>query len=195
LPWAVGRTRQRCHRRNRCCQKKQNRRICRPGHPEGFQIDRKANRIFVNVPRSRTIVVIDGLTGKQTATWPLKDASGNFPMAFDDDAQRVLVAFRTPAKLGAFSAADGRSVASVDLCGDADDLFVDAKRHRAYVSCGQGFINVLDTQDPGYRRLARIRTVSGARTSYFVPSIDRFFLAVRATSTEPAAIWMFRLAP
>ncbi len=164
-------------------------------HPEGFQLDRKTNRIYVNVPRSRSIVVIDGLTGKQTATWQLKNAGGNFPMAFDENARRVLVAFRTPAKLGAFSAADGQSVARVDLCGDADDLFVDAKRLRAYVSCGQGFIDVFDTQDPGYRRLAQVPTVSGARTSYFVPSVDRFFLAVRATAAEPAAIWVFRPAP
>jgi hypothetical protein len=86
-------------------------------------------------------------------------------------------------------------MASIDLCGDADDVFVDAKRHRAYVSCGQGFIDVFDTNDPGYRRSARIPTVSGARTSYFVPSIDRLFLAAPATSTEPAAIWVFRAAP
>jgi len=166
-----------------------------PAHPEGFHLDGKANRIFVNVPTSRTIVVIDGLTGKQTATWPLSGLSGNFPMAFDDGAQQVLVAFRTPAKLGVFSAADGRNVASVDLCADADDVFVDAKRHRAYVSCGQGFIDVFDAQDPGYRRTARIPTIFGARTSYFVPSIDRLFLAARATSAEPAAIWVFHPAP
>ena len=166
-----------------------------PAHPEGFQFDRKSNRIFVNVPKSRAIVVIDGATGKHAATWPMTNAGANFPMAFDDDAQRVLVAFRAPARLGAFSAADGRTVASVDLCGDADDVFVDAKRHRAYASCGQGFIDVFDMQNPGYRRLARIPTVPGARTSYFVPSIDRLFLAARATTTEPPAIWVFRAAP
>jgi len=166
-----------------------------PAHPESFQLDSKTNRIFVNVPRSRIIVVIDALTGRQTTTWPMTNVRGNFPMAFDDDAQRVLVAFRTPAALGVFSAADGRNVANVDLCGDADDVFVDAKRHRTYVSCGQGFIDVFDTQDPGYRHTARIPTVSGARTSYFAPSIDRLFLAVRATSAGPAAIWVFRPAP
>jgi YVTN family beta-propeller protein len=164
-------------------------------HPEGFQFDRKTNRIFVNVPRANAIVVIDGSTGKQPATWPMTTAGGNFPMAFDDDGQRVLVAFRSPAKLGAFSAADGKNLASVDLCGDSDDLFVDAKRHRAYASCGQGFVDVFDLQDAGYQRLVRVPTVSGARTSYFAPSIDRFFLAVRSTSAEPAAIWVFRPAP
>jgi DNA-binding beta-propeller fold protein YncE len=165
-----------------------------PAHPEGFQFDRNTNKIFVNVPKAGAIVVLDGLTGKQTATWPLKGAGGNFPMALDDAAQRVLVAFRAPAKLGAFST-DGQSVTAVDLCGDADDVFVDSKRHRAYVSCGQGFIDVFDIHDAVYRRLERIPTVPGARTAIFEPSTDRLFLAVRATSTETAAIWVFRAGP
>jgi len=164
-----------------------------PAHPEGFQFDRKANQIFVNVPRSRAIVMLDAISGQQKAAWPMKDAGANFPMALDEDAQRVLVAFRSPAKLGAFSARDGESLASVELCGDADDLFVDAKRGRVYVSCGEGFLDVLDARD--YRRLARVPTVRGARTSYYVPSMDRLFLAVRAASPEPAAVWVYRPVP
>ena len=95
----------------------------------------------------------------------------------------------------AFSARDGESVASVELCGDADDLFVDAKRGRVYVSCGEGFIDVFDARAGDYRRLARVPTVRGARTSYFVPSVDRLFLAVRAASLAPAAVWVYRPVP
>jgi YVTN family beta-propeller protein len=164
-----------------------------PAHPEGFQHDRKTNQIFVNVPRSRAILMLDAISGQQKAAWPMKDAGANFPMAIDEDAQRVLVAFRSPAKLGAFSARDGERLASVELCGDADDLFVDAKRGRVYVSCGEGFLDVLDARD--YRRLARVPTVRGARTSYYVPSTDRLFLAVRAASLEPAAVWVYRPVP
>jgi hypothetical protein len=76
---------------------------------------------------------------------------------------------------------------------DADDLFVDAKRHRVCVSCGEGVIDVFDSQT--YRRLARIPTVAGARTSFFSPEIGRFMLALRATAREPAAIWLFRPVP
>jgi DNA-binding beta-propeller fold protein YncE len=166
-----------------------------PAHPEGFQLDRKTNRIFVNVPKSRAVVVLDAATGGQTAMWPMTGARGNFAMAFDDEAQRVLVAFRAPARLEAFSAVDGRNMAKVDLCGDADDVFVDPKRRRAYVSCGQGFIDVFDIHDSRYSRSARIPTVPGARTSYFEPSIDRLYVAARATSSEPAAIWVFRAVP
>ena len=72
-------------------------------------------------------------------------------------------------------------------------LFVDAKRHRLYVSCGEGVIDVFDSQT--YRRLARIPTVPGARTSFFAPEIDRFMLAVRATARESASIWLFRPVP
>ncbi len=88
---------------------------------------------------------------------------------------------------------DGAAVAAVDACGDADDLFIDAKRQRVYVSCGEGAIDVFDAQT--YRRMARIPTVPGARTAFFAPEIDRFMLAVRATAREPAAIWLFRPAP
>jgi DNA-binding beta-propeller fold protein YncE len=166
-----------------------------PAHPEGFQLDGNTNRIFVNVPRAGAIVVVDGQTGEQIAAWPLRGAGGNYPMALDEAAQRVLVAFRSPAKLGAFSTADGQNVGTFDLCGDADDVFVDAKRRRAYASCGQGFIDVFDIRDAAYRRLARIPTVPGARTAYFESATDSLFLAVRATSAEPAAIWVFRAGP
>ena len=166
-----------------------------PAHPEGFQLYRKTNEIFVNVPRSKAIVVLDGGSGQRKATWPMKEAGANFPMILDEDAERVLVAFRSPPKLGVFSAGGGEPVASVELCGDADDVFMDAKRALVYASCGEGFLDILNARDRDYRRLARLPTVRGARTSLYVPSIDRLFLAVRSTSTEPAAVWVYRPVP
>lgn len=82
----------------------------------------------------------------------------------------------------------------VETCGDADYVFVDRKRHRVYVSCGEGVVDVLQSGEAGYSRLARAPTVSGARTSLFVPGLDRLFVAVRAAPNEPAAIWVFRPA-
>jgi DNA-binding beta-propeller fold protein YncE len=164
-------------------------------HPEGFQLDPGSNRIFVNIPKAQAIAVVDRQSGRQTATWPMHTAGGNFPMALDQAEQRVLVAFRNPAKLGAFSMDDGNLIASPDICGDADDLFVDANRHRIYISCGEGFIDVLDSADRSYRRVARIATVAGARTSLFVPEMDRLMLAVRASGGEPAAVWVFQPMP
>jgi hypothetical protein len=90
------------------------------------------------------------------------------------------------------SAADGSVVGSLDTCGDADDVFVDAKRHRVYVTCGAGMIDVFEDRGVSYQRIGQTSTVSGARTSLFVPEMDRLFVAVRASGSEPAAIWVFR---
>ena len=94
----------------------------------------------------------------------------------------------------ALASQDGHVVAKAETCGDADDVFVDPKRRRVYVSCGEGVVDVLEPGETGYRRVARVPTVSGARTSLFVPELDRLFVAVRAASHEPAAIWVFRPA-
>ena len=164
-------------------------------HPEGFQLDPSGNRIFVNLPKAQAIAVVDGQFGKQTNSWPTKVAGGNFPMALEQGARHVLVAFRNPAKLGAFSMDDGSLAASPDICGDADDLFVDANRGRVYISCGEGFLDVLDSRQGAYRRVARIATVAGARTALFVPEMDRLMLAVRASGREAAAIWVYQPSP
>jgi YVTN family beta-propeller protein len=164
-------------------------------HPEGFQLDPGGNRIFVNLPKAQAIGVVDRQSGQQTTTWPTRIAGNNFPMALEQGARHVLVAFRSPAKLGAFSMDDGSLVASPDICGDADDLFVDANRRRVYISCGEGFLDVLDSTQGAYRRIARIATVVGARTLLFVPEIDRLMLAVRASGREAAAIWVYQPAP
>ena len=86
-------------------------------------------------------------------------------------------------------------VSEVDICGDADDLFVDRKLNRIYVICGAGFIDVLAADDAKYGRVARVPTVAGARTGLFVPEMDRLLLGVRAGFKEPAAIWVYRTAP
>jgi YVTN family beta-propeller protein len=164
-----------------------------PAHPESFQIDPGSNRIYVNLPNRRAIAVVDQQAGKQIASWPITVASANFPMALDQERGRVLVMFRNAPKLGVLAMQDGALITAADACGDADDLFIDAKRHRVYVSCGAGVIDVFDAQT--YERTARIPTVAGARTSFFAPEIDRLLLAVRASAREPAAIWLFRPAP
>jgi hypothetical protein len=160
-------------------------------HPEGFQIDETGTQVFVNVPDAREISVVDLAVGS-TGSLPTQEAGSNFPMAIDGEAHQVLVVFRSPPSLMALSSQDGHVAAKAEICGDADDVFVDRKRHRIYVSCGEGVVDVLASGEAGYRPLARVATVPGARTSLFVPELDRLFVAVRAGSNEPAAIWVFR---
>lgn len=162
-------------------------------HPEGFQTD--GDRAFVNVTDARLIEVVDLVKGEAISAWPTLPNHSNFPMAIDREAKRLLVIFRSPARLLVMSTTDGKVVASLDTCGDADDVFVDGKRHRVYVSCGAGVVDVFEERAGAYQRIGHVSTASGARTSLFVAEMDRLFVAARATGREPAAIWVFRPVP
>jgi hypothetical protein len=94
-----------------------------------------------------------------------------------------------------YAEGDGAVVASLDTCGDSDDLFVDPRRPRVYVSCGAGFMDVFEVRGAAYDRVGHIKTVAGARTSLLVSELDLFLLAVRATASVDAAIWAYRPQP
>lgn len=165
-----------------------------PAHPESFQLEQNGTRIFANVPDARQIAVVDRATGRQIGQWSLPDARSNFPMALDEAGARLIVIYRKPAQLAMFDTMNGSIVTHVPTCGDADDIFIDARRQRLYVSCGDGFLDILQRRGDRIEPLARLPTVSGARTALFVPDLDRLFLAVRARGSERAAIWVYRPA-
>jgi DNA-binding beta-propeller fold protein YncE len=162
------------------------------GHPESFQLDPSGARIYVNVPDAHEVAVVDRAAAKQIGRWRVAEAGDNFPMALDAAAKRLLVVYRRPALLAVFDTSSGAVVAQLPTCGDADDVFVDAKRQRVYVSCGEGALAIIEKRGDAYREMGRIPTLSGARTSLFVPELDRLFLAVRARGNEHAAIWVYR---
>jgi YVTN family beta-propeller protein len=163
-------------------------------HPEGFQLQRGTQHIYVNVPDAHGIALIDRSVNRQVAFWPTRELSANFPMALDESQDRLLTVYRHPARLGWWSKSDASLVSSVESCSDSDDVFVDTKRSRAYVSCGEGFLDIFQGRGTGYVRIAHLATVVGARTSLFVPELDRLYLAVRASGNMPASIWVFRPA-
>jgi YVTN family beta-propeller protein len=161
-------------------------------HPESFQLEKAGSRIFINVPDAHELAVLDRRANKQVASWPSNTLRANFPMALDESHQQVLAVFRHPAKLLAFSVSNGENVAAVDTCGDADDVFIDSRRSRVYVICGEGIIHVLSRSGATFLTTERVRTVSGARTALYSPALDRLFVAVRASAAESAAVWIFR---
>jgi YVTN family beta-propeller protein len=165
------------------------------GHPESFQLESKGPRIFVNVPDARggpQIAVVDRKVGRVTGTWRLSEAAANFPMALDEANHRLLVGCRKPAKLMVLDTGTGKPVAALDCAGDADDLFYDAQAKRIYVSGGAGALTVIRQQDADrYEAAGTIDTAAGARTSFFVPSTGRLYLAVPHRGNQSAEIRVF----
>jgi hypothetical protein len=97
-----------------------------------------------------------------------------------------------PARLLIFDTNTGGIVQKLAAVGDCDDVFYDKARKRIYASGGDGAISVF--QEDGadhYKESARIPTVKGARTSFFSPELDRFFLATRRQGAQSAAIQVF----
>jgi hypothetical protein len=165
------------------------------GHPEGFQIDATTGRAFANVPDASQIAVVDLAARRQVATWTVPGASGNFPMALDESRGMLAAAFRSPASLVLLDAKTGAVTARLASCADADDVSFDVKRERIYVSCGAGELAVFQRDGETYRRMPPVATASGARTSLFVPELDRLFVGVRAGLFGSAAIRVYRPVP
>ncbi len=172
-------------------------RMALPAHPESFQIDPSNRWAYVNVPDAAQVAVVDLAAGKQVASWRVPGGlRQNFPMALDAADPALATVFRSPARLVLLDTRTGAVTANLAICGDADDGFFDVKRRRLYVSCGEGAVDVLQGDATGYHPLARIPTRPGARTSLFVPELDRLFVAARASASgTDAAILVFRPAP
>ena len=167
-------------------------RIPLDGHPESFQLERRSARIFVNVPAAGEIEVIDRARRAVIARWKVTGAADNFPMALDQGAKRLFIGTRKPPRLLVMDTEAGKTIATLDACGDTDDLFYDPAGTRIYLSGGEGCIDVFRQTDPSaYERLETVRTLRGARTSLFVPAAHRLFVAVPHRGAQRAAVLVF----
>ena len=158
-------------------------------HPEAFELEKNGHRIFVNVPNSRDVAVIDRDKREVINKWKTDLAFGNFPMAIDETDHRLLIGCRLPSKLVVLNTDSGDVVTKIDISGDPDDVFYDAKRRRVYAICGAGKIDVVEQIDPKtYKTLTKVDTAEGARTGLFVPERDTLFVAVPHRGSQRAEI-------
>jgi len=161
-------------------------------HPESFQLERDSPRVYVNLPKSRKVVVVDREKHTIIATWKTGMAFANYPMALDESNHRLFVVTRLPARLLVFDTSTGAIIQKLPAVGDCDDVFYDKSRKRIYASGGDGAISAFEQKDADhYAESARIATVKGARTSFFSPELDRLFLAVRREGSQSAAVQVF----
>lgn len=164
-------------------------------HPEAFQLDSPAGRLYVNVPSAGHIAVVDAAALSVTAKWPVSPRCANYPMALDETRHRLFTGCRSPAKLLVYDMTSGAVVASVDIVGDTDDLFYDSATQRLYVIGGAGSVTVIEQQDADhYRPIQTIATAAGARTGLFVPELHQLFVAVPHRGAQPAELRLFSTA-
>lgn len=164
-----------------------------PAHPESFQLDLKRHLLIVNLPDDNSIVVIDLQNLKVTDTWKTKSLRANFPMALDTSRGSVIIGFRHPATLVSYNAVTGREQSRTELIGDVDDLFFDEKEQEVFASGGDGFVDIFKKEnDHSFKKISSIPTRSGARTSLFIPSLQKLILAERSSGGKTAAIAIYK---
>ena len=163
-------------------------------HPESFQLEQKGPRIFVNLASINQVAVIDRRTRKITK-WPLTEAGTNFPMALDEEHRRIFIAARRPARLLVLDMDTGKTIASLPGASDTDDMWYDTTRKRIYIPSGEGFMYCYQQVDADhYKRLAKIPTAIGARTSAYAGQVGKhnsLYLAVPARVFKGAEVWVY----
>lgn len=166
-----------------------------PDSPQGFEVEENGARIFVNVPDDNFVAVIDRHQGKVIHDWTLDGAGGNFPMALDQKDRRLFIACRTPAEMLALDTRSGRIVARVPCVGGADDMSYDGAQRRIYISGGEGFVSVIEQQDPDhYHLLQRVATAPGAANSVFSGRAQSLYVAVHGRGGKAAEIRVYAAA-
>lgn len=165
-------------------------------HPESFRFEKNGSRIFVNLPGSQKIAVVDRRTGSVSDSWGTGGPLANFPMALDEKDHRIFVVTRFPARFIVLEAEHGKRVASLPAIGDCDDVFYDERRHRIYAIGGEGGISVFQQRDADhYDEIGKIKTVAGARTGFYSAELDRLYVAVRRHESQSAEIRVYAPVP
>ncbi|GAC1592314.1 MAG: hypothetical protein NVS3B8_06030 [Chitinophagaceae bacterium] len=160
--------------------------------PKQFELN--GNRIYVNIPSKNSIEVIDRPVNKVMASWPVTGSSENVPMVLDRIHHRLFVACE-PGKFIVYNTETGKPVANLAISKNADGIYLDAEHSLIYISCGEGFIEVIGQKDAdNYMSAGKIPTVQGAGTSLFSPALHQLFLAVPQSKNRAAELRVYETA-
>jgi DNA-binding beta-propeller fold protein YncE len=149
------------------------------GPVKEFRVDKKANKLFINVGKPNCIAVIDLVKNEVAARFPLTMTDSNGPLAYDNKAGLFFVGCggKKPMII-AVDAKSGKELANVEIPAGIDNLHFDSKRNRLYASCGDGAVAVVEKKDDKYVVIANVPTPKKSKTSIFNGGLDRLFVAV-----------------
>jgi DNA-binding beta-propeller fold protein YncE len=153
--------------------------ITLPGnHSEAMAIDRAGKKMYINLTGADQVGVVDLDTRKLIARWPVPDAQVANALVLDEPNHRVFIATRKPAKFFVYDTETGKVVTTLPTAEMHDDMWFDVARKRIYVT-GTETTAVMEQRDADhYSHLADVPTGYRAKTSIFVPELNRLYVAV-----------------
>jgi len=158
-------------------------------HVEALAVEQRGPNLYINVTDKNYIAVLDKVTLKEKARWPIAAADGaNCCFAFDEAHRRLFVVTRNPGNILVLNADTGAELARFKGPERVDAAEWDAKHQRAYVIGGEGWISVIEERDPNsFVELPKLITAPGAKTSVLVPERNEMFVAVSPGESKTMA--------
>jgi DNA-binding beta-propeller fold protein YncE len=172
-------------------------RIPTGGKTEGFHVDKKANKLFINVLSPSVVAVIDLGKNEVVDRFKLTKTVSNGPLAYDDEAGLLFVGCGGKAPMIiAVDSRTGMELASVVIPAGIDNLHYDSKRSRLYASCGDGAVAVVERKGDRYELIAKVETAKKAKTSAYHSGLGRLYVGVpRVDGTEAPQVLVYEARP
>jgi DNA-binding beta-propeller fold protein YncE len=154
---------------------------------EAMALDLWRPRMYVNNHAQNQVTVIDRLSRKIVASWPLTMGKLNVAMGLDEQHQRLFVGCRS-GQVVVLDSNTGKELQALPIAKGVDDIQFDPASKRLY-AIGDGTVDVFQEVDADhYNLLGSIAVGAGAKTGTLVSSINRYFAAVPASSNAPARV-------
>ncbi len=162
------------------------------GRPGAFALEDGGTRAFIAAVGEKRIMVADRDGNKQTGSWATGDYGDAVSLALDEEAGRLVVAFRQPGAIAWFDMADGSMKGHADACAKPGQLLADSSRGTLYLTCGDGTIETFKRDaSANYAKSGSMTTAPGAAAALLVPLSGRVYLAVPSSSGQPAEIRIY----
>jgi len=163
---------------------------------EAMTFDHARGRLYVNLPASNSIAVIDLKQKTVVATWPLTKGKKNMASALDTEHHRLFVGCRDTDVRGSIVVVDtdtGKELDRLPIGGWVDSIFYDAAKRRVYASAGVGEVFTYQPQPDGrYKQLEPVDTAVLAKTAFYSTELNRLFVAVPHLGGTLAKILVFK---
>jgi DNA-binding beta-propeller fold protein YncE len=163
---------------------------------EAMLIDHANNRLYINLPESSSIAVVDLQKKTVIANWPLTLGKKNMAFAFDPEHHLLYVGCRDTDVRGSIvivNTQTGKELARLPIGGWVDSLFYDPETHRIYASSGIGEVFTYERQPDGtHKALEPVDTAVMAKTSLYSPDLHRLFVSVPHLGGTVAKVLVFK---
>ncbi len=158
--------------------------IALDGKPE-FPASDEHGLLYVNIEDKNMVDVIDAKSAKVTRKFPVAPGEGPSPIALDMATNTLFIGCGNKLMVMA-DAKTGRILGSVPIGDHADGAAFDPFYKRAYVSCGDGTLTVVQSAGGKFTVLENVATQKGAKTIALDQKTHHVYLPTAEFGPAPA---------